>query len=593
MKKLMAIVLGLLLATAVHAADGSWNVDAGGAWSNANNWVGGIIASGDTYTAYFTNTLTAARTVTNNWTNMFLGNIVISNANFTLTGAPIYFTNGTSPSVLSIQAGGTASPTFSCGAAGSGVLNITGTNGIAWNLRVSGNWSNFHGTVSNLLAGTTTTKVAFNITPPVLIQPDVTWVNGPASTVYMTQGTFSNQFVLNGNGNLENLGSIRADGGTISGMITCNSNASIGVNSGAGTVFLGIITNNGTSINLTRAGAGTVILRTNVYVNLITNASSGVLRFDTLTATGSNAAPDGTGMVPLYFTRGTIQYNFAGTYTNTAIRKFDSAVNVTLNLTNNAVQYLTNDLLGVNPRIFNIASTATQYINGVISGAGAVTLMNTGVLVLANTNTHTGTTTISMGTLVIGNTLAVRNSIVTNAATLRFSGITNAVFGGLRGTEAFALTNNLGQAIALTVGGNNSTNTYAGTISGAGSLIKTGSGIFTLGTNNTYTGSTTISNGTLQVNSTNSFAKSTVLYISLGATNDLNFTGTNDITSLYLNGVMQPSGTYGTNNVMYTNIAYFTGNGIILNGTLIVSARSLFIPDYLNNLNYQNIISPQ
>ena len=49
----------------------------------------------------------------------------------------------------------------------------------------------------------------------------------------------------------------------------------------------------------------------------------------------------------------------------------------------------------------------------------------------------------------------------------------------------------------LTTGGNNTSTTFAGSISGDGALIKTGSGIFTLTGTNTYTGGTTVSSGTL------------------------------------------------------------------------------------------------
>ena len=53
---------------------------------------------------------------------------------------------------------------------------------------------------------------------------------------------------------------------------------------------------------------------------------------------------------------------------------------------------------------------------------------------------------------------------------------------------------------ALTTGGDNTTTAFAGTISGgSGSLVKTGSGMFTLSGANTYSGPTAITAGTLAI----------------------------------------------------------------------------------------------
>ncbi len=65
----------------------------------------------------------------------------------------------------------------------------------------------------------------------------------------------------------------------------------------------------------------------------------------------------------------------------------------------------------------------------------------------------------------------------------------------------------------LTVGNNNtSTTTFTGIISGNGSFIKTGTGNLALGGNNTFTGQTNITAGTLTVNSSLALQLSDVNY---------------------------------------------------------------------------------
>ena len=112
-------------------------------------------------------------------------------------------------------------------------------------------------------------------------------------------------------------------------------------------------------------------------------------------------------------------------------------------------------------------------IDGAISGSGSLTQSGIGTLILAGSNTYSGTTTISGGAIQLGNGgagefLASPSVILaTTAAALVFSQSDSMI--------------------------------YSGAISGAGNLTQAGPGIVTLTGSNTYSGSTTISSGTLQV----------------------------------------------------------------------------------------------
>ncbi len=106
---------------------------------------------------------------------------------------------------------------------------------------------------------------------------------------------------------------------------------------------------------------------------------------------------------------------------------------------------------------------------GVIAGSGSLTKSGAGTLTLMGTNIYAGGTTISDGTLQIGN-----------------GGTTGSIAGDVvnNGTLIFNRSNDL---------------TFAGVISGTGSLVQAGTGTTVLTGNNTYTGVTTISQGTLQI----------------------------------------------------------------------------------------------
>jgi len=122
-------------------------------------------------------------------------------------------------------------------------------------------------------------------------------------------------------------------------------------------------------------------------------------------------------------------------------------------------------------------------------------------------NTYAGGTTVNAGTLNVASTTtlgAITGALTLNTGTADSAVILNSsqTIGSLQtGTlGAGAATVNLnGSAVALTVNQTASTITYAGAISGPGSLIKAGAGRFVLSGVNTYTGATTVQAGTLIV----------------------------------------------------------------------------------------------
>ena len=152
------------------------------------------------------------------------------------------------------------------------------------------------------------------------------------------------------------------------------------------------------------------------------------------------------------------------------------------------------------------ASSANSNTAGLLPGSGAgtanTTAVNaTGIVVLSGSNTFSGATSIASGTLRLGSTNALQNSSVSFAGgNVQFgAGVGTFNIGSLTSTGNLALTDISSSPVTLSLGGNNSTATYAGVISGPGSLVKAGTGTLTLTGSNSYTGTTSLNGGTLSL----------------------------------------------------------------------------------------------
>ena len=147
----------------------------------------------------------------------------------------------------------------------------------------------------------------------------------------------------------------------------------------------------------------------------------------------------------------------------------------------------------------NDASGTTNTFSGVIkntAGTLSLTKVGSGTLTLSGTNTYSGATTVSNGTLLAGaNFVISTNSAVTVVSGATFTNNFLQAIGSLAGDGNVIL----GVSGVLSNGFNNTSTTFGGIISGTGLLAKYGAGILSLSNNNTYSGVTTISGGTLRI----------------------------------------------------------------------------------------------
>lgn len=132
-------------------------------------------------------------------------------------------------------------------------------------------------------------------------------------------------------------------------------------------------------------------------------------------------------------------------------------------------------------------------IDNVLTGTDGLAKNDAGTLVLNGANTYTGQTVINGGTLSVSdehNLGAVANGVTLNGGALRITGTS------YNATDR-ALTLAGGGAVDIA----DASHTFAwnAAITGSGSLEKRGAGELLLTGNNTYTGTTTITDGTLHV----------------------------------------------------------------------------------------------
>ncbi len=223
-----------------------------------------------------------------------------------------------------------------------------------------------------------------------------------------------------------------------------------------------------------------------------------------------------------------------------------------------------------------------------VGGSGGLTKSGPGTLTLSTSNGYTGTTLVSGGTLFLANPAALAGSTFDSSGggVLSFGTLTSAGFGGLQGSGNLTINNNTPAAVSLSVGGNNASTTFSGTLVGSGSLTKFGNGTLTLSTSNGYTGTTLVSGGTLFLANPAALAGSTFDssgggVLSFGTLTNVLFAGLQGSGNLTINNNTPAavSLSVGGNNASTTFSGGLSGLGGLIKtgtGTLTLSAFNSF-----------------
>ena len=544
-----AALLSILPSRAVAQTNPyTWNLTASGNWNTAADWLNGnntaeVPPSGATTQIIFAGSTTY--TATDNIAGAFsLNSLTISNTGTTTiaasTGDSLSF-GGTAPG-LTVSAGAgaatisaaiayatattitnnssnlltlsgaqtlTATPTF----AGSGSIKISGAIG-AGSLIMSGGGTLTLSSTSNVFTSLTINSgtVAFGATT--------------------TAGASGNAFNVNG-GTLSFPAAFTASSTTH--FFNFTAPATVNVASGITASFLGNLLS-GSAGTLNKIGAGIISIGSsgtstvgtlNIMDGTVQETSNRIGSVGTLNVTGTGqfrVDDDGTGTFPIA-SGGIISLagiGPAGSTTPGAVALIDQSGTSTtpggpISTLSNAIHLTANVSAGV----FNGSSSvrfSTLVFSGIVSGTGSLTKLGNGALVLSNADTYggsNGTTTVANGILQISgaaNRLPTTTTLILGDATANTSGIFD--LNGLAqtvGNLAIAGTGTANAIISSVANGTLTANiatptTFAGQLGGGSSgntlnFMKAGSASLTLTATNTYTGSTTVSSGSLVIGS--------------------------------------------------------------------------------------------
>ena len=440
----------------------------------------------------------------------------------------------------------------------------TNNTGGVWS---GANWTNSLGSGGPILGGSNDYAITFQNTSTISSTNNDALVSGGTTNFFLNLLTFANASVTLFGGAGTNLVFTNNTSGVLPQVLQNTGNAmifNIGLSLATNTTFAG--TGGGAiTVNNAITGSGQLIMSGGYQLSLYgTNSFSGGLVV--------NGANNGY----LYVTNDLALGATTGGITLSGGQMQNGPANVTIN--SNRLTTLS----GIG--YFRPGSGDKITFAGKITGAGAFGIVwDSGTVNLAtNINDYTGDTIIGTnGTTYYSNTganptlqLGVDNALPfgagkgnvvfaaqnanTNSATLDLNGH-NAQINGLNSFNPKAVVDTKAAgAITLTVGNGDANGSFGGIIqntTGTLSLVKTGLGSQILRSNDTYNGSTTISNGSLIIASALAVQNSTVIPV---ANQSLGFS---NLTAATIGGLA------GAGNVDLTNVAGVAVNLSVGNNT--------------------------
>ena len=454
MKSITIILRKLRFACAVVAAfalpslalaqtNGTWNVNADGTWSTTTNWLGNTIASGTNAAANFANV------------NITTGRTITVDGNYTIGSMNIGDTDNTGATLDTY--------TFS-----SGTLTLASTTGAPTiNVALGGATGFRRVQFTTILAGTsglTLTQSNAGVGGAGIVA--LRGINTFSGNITLGSGTYASAMYLDIGNNSTTGEAAQLGGGNFAGNIDIQGNNYMRFMSTLNNTLSGTLSGGTATIVQLLAGTGTTTLAAaNTYSGrflVSANANQSLLNLG-----HANALQSARLELP-----GTNALRFSPSIGTFNVGRMSGAGNFALTATDNSAVTLS---IGGN------GAGASDTISGTISGLGSLTKVGSGTLTLSANNSYAGLTTVSAGSLQIGNggtTGSVGGNIANNAA-LVFNRSNDLVQSGSiygtgsvtkQGAGTLSLTGGLGFSGGLTVSGgtvaisNNASGTSVGTV---------------------------------------------------------------------------------------------------------------------------------
>jgi autotransporter-associated beta strand protein len=382
---------GLTINTIALNANGVWNADANGLWSDTNNWSSGAVGNGAGFTADFsTINITADRTVTLD-VSRSIGTLKFGDT----SGSQSWILTSSGGSVLTLDTGSGTSPSVAVNQNTANIsTSLAGLNGFtksgAGTLTLSG---------TNTYSGTTIISAGtLNYNNPAA--QTVSGIISGSGALAQSSGTLT----LSANNTFT--GGTTVNGGTLN----------LAIGGGTGAIRNNLTINPGAKVNLTTGDAlgytaGVCVTTVNIVGGTLTNSSGGNESYiTTFNLTGGTISSGG----------GYYNLNGASAPINSLATNIVSTISAPLGLRASGLVISTSAGAVPGGVDLNISGVMAD-----LQGSGfSWTKSGAGTMSLSGVNTNSGTATVSAGTLLVNGSIQ-SPATVANSATLGGKGVIN------------------------------------------------------------------------------------------------------------------------------------------------------------------------